>query len=70
MPQTLRKRNEVLSMPKRATQTCWYLFAQGKDHCFKDEIARGLFSKSYSCGCRTCCPQAFREYHAVEPATQ
>ena len=70
MPKPQRKIAEVISLPKKITQTCWFLFSQGKEHCFKEEISRGLFSNAYRCGCKTCCPQAFREYHAVETANR
>lgn len=64
MPEPRRKVSAVLRLPARASVTRWFLFAQGKEHCFKEEIARGLFPASrYTCGCKECSPQAYREYH-------
>ena len=64
MPETQKKMKGVLHLPKSATRTRWFLFAQGKEHCFKKEISQGLFpSTRYTCGCKECSPQAHREYH-------
>lgn len=32
----------------------WIVYSTRRTHCFSDEIQRGLFPKTYVCGCTAC----------------
>jgi len=35
----------------------WIVYSTNREHCFKDEIARGYFGSGHICGCHACDPQ-------------
>jgi len=47
----------------------WIVYSTNRDHCFLDEISRGLFPQTYTCGCNACFQELPRPAQPVTKST-